>query len=131
MAKRGSMHDARKLRIHERAGGICWLCGEAVQALGPSVQYDHRNVHWISLDDSDANLFPMHTACHALKTNVGVQGQMSDKARVAKVKRLQKGNDPEREKKPSRLQVRGFQKGPKKAWPKRSFEKKRPPPGGR
>ena len=105
MAKRGSLHEARKRRIWERVNGICWLCSEPVPMTGPDVQYDHRNVHWISLDDSDANLFPMHKACHALKTNKGVGGQLSDKARISKVKRLiqtEDGTRRERVKIPSR-----------------------------
>ena len=97
--KRGSMHKARKIRIHAARGGLCGECGLPVDVSGPEVVYDHRRPLWLSLDDSDDNLWPVHKACDQIKTPL-------DQTTIAKVKRLIKKALPRE--KPSRLQSRGF-----------------------
>lgn len=102
------MHEARKIRIWNREGGICWICKKPVPHTGPDVRYDHYSPFWISEDDSDENLFPLHTTCDAGKT------YGKDLPTIAKVKRIQKKHDPDRERKPSRLKSRGFDKALRK-----------------
>lgn len=116
------MTDARKIRIWNREKGLCRICGKPVPHKGTGVRYDHYSPFWISRDDSDENLFPLHTACDAEKT------YGKDLGDIAKIKRIIVKHDPDREKKPSRIQGRGFEKPTeKKPWPKRSFPKRSPP----
>lgn len=112
-ASRGSMHKARKVRIWNRVGGICWICNNPVACEGPEVIYDHRIALEVSLDDSDANIFPVHRkGCNEQKT------YREDMGYIAKTRRMSKkfgvDHDPDAEKKPSRIQSRGFYNGPMK-----------------
>lgn len=118
MSNRRSMGSARKKRIWLREGGVCWICRLPVEESGPGVRYDHLGVLWITNDDSDEAIFPIHTACDKVKT------YGSDLPTVAKIKRLIKANDPDRVKKESRLKGRGFEKPKvKPKWPKRPFRR--------
>jgi hypothetical protein len=72
-AFRRSMTKARRLRIWTRENGICKRCGVKVPWTGPEVEYDHYSQIAISCDDSDENIFPLHSgrtleACHKIKT---------------------------------------------------------------
>lgn len=75
------MTKARKRRIHEREGGVCWICNQPVAMEGPEVRYDHRDTLWITQSDDDATIFPIHRAgCDETKTP-------KDQSRIAKTKR--------------------------------------------
>lgn len=114
---RPSMSKARRARIWERDGGVCYLCGVEV-ALGEAWEAEHVIPWALSFDDSDANLKVAHKdgACHAAKTKVDVK-------RIAKAKRQggETGQAARRAKNGPQLHSRGFEKGPKRKWPKRPF----------
>lgn len=123
-AKRGSMHEARKIRIWNREGGICRICKKPVPHTGPEVRYDHYSPFWISRDDSDENLFPLHVACDAEKT------YKADLPTIAKIKRQAKkfgvDFDPDREKPASRLKGRSFSRELTRGFDGKVRERKRP-----
>lgn len=101
---RPRLTPARKQRIWERANGVCWLCSQPVPKAGPGVQYDHRNQRAISADDSDDNLWPMHTEpCHRLKT-------AADACTRAKVYRVKAKHETPRADWPTtqKIRSRGF-----------------------
>lgn len=80
--KRGAMTPARKRRIWEAAKGLCEVCGDPVEASGPTVRFDHRVPLWTSGDDSDANIRPIHRQrCDEKKC-------ADDMGDIAKIKRL-------------------------------------------
>ena len=63
---------------------------------------------------------PQFVGSHLIKTNVRGDGaQHSDRALAAKNKNIARNRDPKRRK--AKLKSRGFQKGPKRKWPNRSF----------
>jgi hypothetical protein len=114
--KRRPMTKARKVRIWTARNGLCGECGEPVPMLGKGVRYDHRGVLWITLDDSDDAIWPIHAACDARKTP-------GDISTVAKIKRLIRDADPETRKRAKRaipagrpLQGRGFDKSRSKGF---------------
>lgn len=75
------MHAARKRRIWDREGGICWVCKTPVPLDGPNVRYDHRGTLFITESDEDAGIFPIHLdPCDKAKTP-------GDLSRIAKTKR--------------------------------------------
>lgn len=117
--KRRGMHEARKRRIWERDGGLCWRCHEPVPMDGPEVTYDHRIGLWITLSDADESISPSHTfTCDKVKT-------AADQTTIAKIKRIIRKADPET-RKPSQMRSRGFAKGgPKQRIQSRPFAKKR------
>lgn len=122
---RPSMSKARRARIWERDGGLCYLCGVKV-ALGEAWDVEHRIAWGLSFDDSDGNLAVAHKAgCHAAKTK-------DDVRRIAKAKRQggETGQAARRAKNGSQLKGRGFEKGPKRKIPSRGFGK-RPRPLGK
>lgn len=97
---RRAMTRARKRRIHEREGGLCYHCRLPVDMFGPGVRYDHRIGVWLTQRDEDADVFPAHTACDAPKT-------AADQGIIAKVKRIIRKADPAT-RKPSRMRSRPF-----------------------
>lgn len=114
---RRTMTPARKRRIHEREGGLCYHCRLPVPQSGPDVRYDHIRPLWITGDDSDEAIKPAHTTCDKPKTAI-------DQAVIAKIKRILRKGDPEA-RKPSRMKSRGFQKGgPKQRISSRPFQKR-------
>ena len=118
--KRGAMTPARRRRIWEAHNGLCEDCGEPV-ALDVA-DFDHRIAWWISHDDSDANLRPLHRdgcpGSHKVKTK-------ADKGVIAHIKRIiarEEGTRRPREAIPSK----GFPKPTTKTrWPKRAFGKQK------
>lgn len=107
------MHEARKRRIWEREGGLCYHCSEPVPMLGPEVRYDHVVGIWFVQQDEDADVFPAHTTCDAPKT-------AADATRRAKTKRemnMRVGAP----RKPSTMRSRPFPKGPKRKIQSRGF----------
>ena len=114
---RPAMTKARRARIFAAHDGICELCGVKI---GAAEDYDieHRIPWALSHDDSDANLYPAHPACHAIKTT------SEDVPRIAKAKRQagEKGQWARRQKNGPQLKGRGFDKnGPKRKIPSRPF----------
>lgn len=99
---RASMTPARKRRIHKMRDGLCGDCGQPVPVLGKGVVYDHRGVLWITGDDSDEAIWPLHKACDQVKTP-------RDLRTVAKIKRLIRKADRET-RKASSLRGRPFSK---------------------
>ena len=118
---RPSMTKARRLRIWERDGGVCYLCGKKVLA-GQPWDAEHVKAWTIYGDDSDENLKVAHKeVCHKAKTDADMkivhksnrQGMITgQQARRAKrgFGLIQSRNEwPKGQK----LQSRGFQKKPK------------------
>lgn len=101
---RRAMTKARKRRIHERENGLCYHCLQPVPMFGPDVRYDHVIGVWITQRDLDEDVKPAHTTCDAPKT-------AADQGVIAKVKRLQIKNDPER-RRPPRMRSRPFSRHP-------------------
>lgn len=122
---RPSMSKARRARIFEMYGGICYLSGVKI---GPNDAWDVEHVipWWISQDDSDANLRPALKEPHKAKTKHDVKtiakvrhmsgGKGSQQARRAK----RKAEEAERGiiKPKSKIPSRQFPKG-KSRWAKR------------
>lgn len=113
---RGAMTPTRMKRIWEREKGVCWFCTQPVPMRGQGVvTYDHRIPLEIIGHDGDENIFPIHRdPCDRIKT-------AADQAKIAKVRRQSgaKGQAARRAKNGPQLQSRGFEKGPKRKWPKR------------
>ena len=111
MTTQRHMTPARRLRIWEAAKGLCGVCGEPVALVDADI--DHRIGVWLSRDDTDANLRPLHReTCHRPKTKLDV-------AIIAKVKRILAREEGTRRPR-KQIQSRGFAKV-KTAWPKRKF----------
>lgn len=114
---RPSMSKARRARIFEAHGGICYLSGAKI---GPDDEWDVEHViPWaLSHDDSDANLRPALKDPHKTKTK-------GDVARIAKAKAQagETGQYARRQKRGgSSIKSAGFQKGgPKRKIPSRPF----------
>lgn len=115
------MTEARKARIWSRENGICWICKKPVAHTGPGVRYDHYSPIWISHDDSDENLFPLHTECDATKT------YGKDLGDIAKIKRLRVKHGVDEDKRKAKRQIpsRPFAKAetPRKI-PSRKFDRR-------
>lgn len=114
---RPSMSKARRARIFEAHGGICYLTGAKI---GPDDEWDVEHViPWaLSFDDSDDNLRPALKDPHKSKTK-------GDVARIAKAK-AQAGETGQRARREKRggssIKSAGFQKGgPKRKIPSRPF----------
>lgn len=106
---RPSMSKARRLRIWERDGGVCWLCTHKVMA-GEEWDADHVLPWALSFDDTDENLKVAHKSCHR-----GEKSKTSDDVkRIAKAKRqggVEGGQKARRDKRGFGLiQSRGFDK---------------------
>lgn len=97
---RGAMTKARRLRIYLACEGRC-ICGVKVPMEGTTI--DHPTQLWMGGPDEDQYLRYMCAACDKPKT-------ARDAKERAKVKRLIRKADPA-QRKVSRLQSRGFQKG--------------------
>lgn len=107
---RPSMSKARRARIFEAHGRICYLTGAKI---GPDDEWDVEHViPWaLSHDDSDENLRPALKDPHKTKTK-------GDVTRIAKAKAQagETGQRARRAKKPSKwpkgrkIQSAGFQK---------------------
>ena len=113
---RPAMTKARRARIFNAHGGICYLTGVKI---GPDDEWDVEHViPWaLSHDDSDENLRPALVDPHAVKTK-------DDVKRIAKAKRQagEKGQWARRQKNGPQLKGRGFDKnGPKRKIPSRPF----------
>lgn len=114
---RPSMSKARRARIFDAHGGICYLTGVKI---GPNDEWDVEHViPWaLSFDDSDENLRPALKDPHKAKTK-------SDVGRIAKAKAQagETGQYARRKKRGgSSIKSAGFQKGgPKRKIPSRPW----------
>ena len=80
-------HEGRKtlskrdrVKVFDKEGGLCYLCGQTVQA-GQAWEVEHENPVGLSNDNSLDNLRIAHNACHKTKTAKDVKV-------IAKVKRV-------------------------------------------
>ena len=107
--------DVESLRLdHDPALGA----REKVFQLGVHVDY-------IPAANDPEFLIYREKHAHHIKTNVRGDGaQHPDRVLIKKNRRIERGPRPKRG--PS-IQSRGFQKGPKRPWGKRPFEKRRTP----
>jgi len=113
MTVRRAMTPARMERIWSARGGLCGNCGEPVPMRGADVVYDHRFVLWITGDDSDDAIWPLHKACDQVKTP-------KDLKVIGHIRRIIKKSNPETRPKPKMRGGRSFPKV-KTMWPKRKF----------
>ena len=60
-----------RLRIFEREGGICYLCGGKIN-VGDQWDVDHVVAVINSGANTESNLKPVHRACHRVKTKADV-----------------------------------------------------------
>lgn len=88
---RRHMTDAEKLARWEAVGRRCMICGEPIEATGPTVIWDHRLPLGLGGDNSLSNMEPNHVgACAEKKTR-------ADMLAIRKANRLIAKNDPLRE----------------------------------
>lgn len=115
---RPSMSKLRRARIFAQHDGVCELCCHKITGL---YEIEHRIAWAISRDDSDANLYPAHPECHAVKTSG------HDAPTIAKTKRMagETGQWARRQKNGPQIKSRGFEKGGPSRWSKRVFTPKR------
>jgi 5-methylcytosine-specific restriction enzyme A len=78
---RRSISRTERVRIFERAGGLCHICNGRID--GTRERWDVEHVVPLQLggDDHGDNLQPAHVGCHAGKT-------AQDVAQIAKAKRV-------------------------------------------
>ena len=107
---RGAMTKTRRLRLYLACNGRC-SCGAKVPMAGTVI--DHRIPLFMGGADDDANLRFICPSCDKPKT-------AKDATDRAKVKRIHKRLTGDR--KPSRLQSRGFAKGVKRPIPSRPLQ---------
>lgn len=77
---RRGMSALQRLKIFERAKGICHLCEQRIQA-GQKWDADHIIPLALGGSDGESYMAPAHKACHAQKTAV-------DLGQIAKAKRI-------------------------------------------
>ena len=75
------MSTSRRARIFEASGGICHICGQAIDGTRERWDVEHIVPYALTRDDSEKNLAPAHVSCHAGKTK-------KDVAQIAKAKRI-------------------------------------------
>jgi 5-methylcytosine-specific restriction enzyme A len=78
--KRRTISTRERVRIFERAGGVCHLCGTRIQA-GEAWDVSHPIPLGIGGDDDETNWEPAHRKCHRVHTDT------VDAPRIAKTKR--------------------------------------------
>ena len=82
---RRSLSRAQRVRIFDAAGGICALCGNKIHAeRGELWELDHSIPLACGGTDDEANLFPVHKACHGDKTKTDVKDAAKVKRQRAK-----------------------------------------------
>jgi 5-methylcytosine-specific restriction protein A len=108
-----------RLRVFEAAKGICHSCGRQIQA-GQKWQCDHVQALINGGENREANLAPIHDACHKDKTKADVK----EKAKIASIRKRHLGIRYE-----SKLKSKGFAKSEKAARrEKRAEERQSLPP---
>ena len=101
MARR-SVTKAMRVRIFDRAHGVCHLCGLKI-AIGEAWEADHVKPLWCGGEDDERNMAPAHVDCHATKS----RGDAAPKAKADRQRANHLGvtNPPAK-----RIESRGFTK---------------------
>lgn len=69
MTKRRTISKAMRVRIFDRAGGVCHLCKLPINATrGEKWHVEHIKPLWEGGSDDEANMAPAHIDCHATKS---------------------------------------------------------------
>lgn len=69
MTKRRTITKAMRVRIFDRAGGVCHLCKLPINATrGEKWHVEHVKPLWEGGSDDEANMAPAHVDCHATKS---------------------------------------------------------------
>lgn len=69
MTKRRTITKAMRVRIFDRAGGVCHLCKLPINATrGEKWHVEHIKPLWEGGSDDETNMAPSHIDCHATKT---------------------------------------------------------------
>jgi 5-methylcytosine-specific restriction protein A len=79
MTKRKRRTGKQRLAILKAHDSKCYLCGGAITP-GEAFELEHMIAFELTRDDSDGNLRPAHSKCHAVKTR-------DDVAAIARAKR--------------------------------------------
>jgi 5-methylcytosine-specific restriction endonuclease McrA len=79
MLARKSLSTMTRLRVFEKEGGLCHLCGFKIQT-GQKWEVEHRIPLALGGADDESNWSPAHVDCHKEKTR-------EDVASIAKAKR--------------------------------------------
>ena len=66
-----------RIRIFDRAQGVCHLCGVKI-AVGEAWEADHVKALWCGGEDDERNMAPAHVDCHATKS----RGDAAPKAKA-------------------------------------------------
>lgn len=87
----GKTDDSRapnsvRQRCYDRENGICYLCGQPIAATD-GFELDHQEALILGGTNAEANLYPVHKACHAAKTKMDVKV----KAKIARVRQRHTG----------------------------------------
>lgn len=99
---RRSLSKLQRVRVFDRAGGLCHLCGQKIHV---GQRWDVEHVKPLSMGgaDDDTNMAPAHVECHAVKTaEETTQRAKADRARARHL-----GIRPA-----PQIQSRGFDKRP-------------------
>lgn len=67
MTTRRTLSRLARIRIHDRHGGMCWICDTRITT-GQKWQADHMKPLWLGGEDIEANMAPAHVHCHASKS---------------------------------------------------------------
>ena len=100
--KRKTLSKLARIRIFDREGGRCHLCGGLIW--GKPWELDHKVPLWAGGEDTEDNMLPAHVACHKDKST-------ADAPVKAKTDRI-------------RAKHIGVKKSGKWLWPKRPFPKR-------
>ena len=69
MSKRRTITKAMRVRIFDRASGVCHLCKLPINATrGEKWHVEHINPLWEGGSDDESNMAPAHVDCHATKS---------------------------------------------------------------
>ena len=79
MTARRSLTSLQRLALFEKRGGVCHLCEQKIQ-VGEKWEVEHRIPLAMGGADDEANMFPAHVKCHAIKSK-------TDAGNLAKVNR--------------------------------------------
>jgi 5-methylcytosine-specific restriction enzyme A len=69
MTNRRRLTKLQQIRIFDREGGRCWICGRKIQT-GEAWDLDHEKALAFGGPDDESNLKPLHRHCHQVKTAV-------------------------------------------------------------
>lgn len=113
---RRSITKAMRIRIFDRASGVCYLCGQKIH-VGQRWDVEHQRPISMGGADEETNMAPAHVDCHAVKT--AEEATLRAKADRQRARHLGIRSTP-------RLQSRGFDKAPPQHSASRPLEKAMP-----